>query len=1099
MTRAQQTASDPSLSVWVAANAGTGKTKVLTDRVLRLLLQGASPSRILCITYTKAAAVEMQNRIHESLKKWVAMDDAALDEVLRILTDNKNDHTTRLRARRLFAEVLDAPEGVRIQTIHGLCQSILRRFPLEAGVEPHFSVIDERTAQELLAEARQRLFTRSISGEDAQLTASVEYLASCLNESQMHEVLYALVNERRNLLPLLHAEGGVTKLVQNVYQALEIMPDITDEAIFLQCFAYEPFQENALRAAMAAGVPNADKMQSWWEQSETLARMPYYAQYREVWLTGSNEPRKKLVNKSHADFTDIMVREQERILAYEERLKSIASAKMTEAVIHVTQALLALYTRFKLQRQALDYDDLILYTLRLLTQSNMAEWVMYKMDGGLSHVLIDEAQDTSPEQWQLVQALVGDFFAGESRHTIQPTLFVVGDEKQSIYSFQGAEPDRFLSMRDFFAGQAGHADIKFERVPLGLSFRSTEAVLKVVDEVFVQENAMHEAHRNGEAGRVELWPVLQKEKQEKEHVNAWEAALEASTLQKDSQQQLAEQITAQIQQWLQTGEMLEAKGRPIRAGDVLVLVRRRNAFMHHMVRSLKQAGVPVAGVDRMMLTETLPVQDLLALAEFLLLPEDDLSLACVLKSPLCGLGEEDLFTLAYNRHPATLWSRVWENDLASVTPVRALLKSLLDKADFIRPYELFSYVLEVQGGRKAFAARLGEEALEPLEEFLALTLDYEHEHIPTLQGFLHWFNSGDAEIKRDLEHGVNAVRIMTVHGSKGLQAPIVFLPDTIHVGSYPNSLLWGEVDGEKLLLYSSSKQSDPALAAAWRQKQTDAENREYRRLLYVAMTRAEDRLYVSGCLPANRKDVPEDSWYGVVRRAMQDIAVEEEGKLIVSCPQIKEVISRTTMTEQGSALPLPDYFRLPPAPEPYPPQPLAPSQHDEEVLANAGAAPSPVSESMRFRRGTLMHRLLQFLPELPEEERASRAHIWLQHFADDMTQAMRNQMAEEVLAVLHHPDMAPVFAEGSQAEVPISGLITYKNKPRVVNGQVDRLRVEASDVWIIDYKTGRMPDETPATYIQQLEIYKQVLQTIYPDKNIHSALLWTESAKLILV
>lgn len=1131
--RAQLAASDPGYSVWVAANAGTGKTKVLTDRVLRLLLAGTMPSRILCITYTKAAAAEMENRIHRTLSDWVALDDAALAKALHSLNDRPPSDNMLRRARSLFAMVLDAPEGVRIQTIHSFCQSLLRRFPLEAGVQPHFEVIDDRTAMELLAEARMRLFSRSLrprEGDEA-LAKAINLLSSRLAEGRFQEVLQELVAERRNLLPALEGEGGDARLIAAAYAALDMPQDMTEERLFVETFSYFPQEESGLRACVKwlyEGGKTDNKyaalMQPWWQETGNRAR--YWPEYRQVWLTGGGEPRKNIatnvVVKSNPSCDALLKAEQERCLRYEARLRAIMTAQFTEAVIVVADAMLSIYSHLKAVHQFLDYDDLILLTLRLLRRDGIAPWVLYKLDGGLDHVLIDEAQDTSPEQWELVDLLVEEFFAGEGRaaHIHQRTLFVVGDEKQSIYSFQGAAPRAFGAKCHDFARRAEDAGAPFRTVALSMSFRSTAAVLEAVDKVISQPHVRagmsfrgdivpHDAFRAGDAGLVEIWPVISSDP--REQYDIWQVQQEIVS-QQDSQFYLADRIAKTISGWLRGGDLLESQNRPVRAGDVLVLVRSRNAFMHHLVRALKRLNVPVAGVDRMALTENIAVMDLLALAEFLLLPEDDLSLACVLKSPLCGISEEQLFDLAYGREAQSLWSRLQAS--AELKPCAGFLSGLLERVDYIRPYELFATVLEEYGKRLAFARRMGSEVFDPLDEFLSLALDYERSHAPSMQGFLHWLRSGETEIKRDMEQGQDAVRIMTVHGSKGLQAPIVFLPDTTTPPRADNRPLWTQHNGERVMLWSPSGAEDDPVTARLREQYKLAQEEEYRRLLYVAMTRAEDRLYVAGALGRRQKDVPENCWYRWIadgaRELMQPHKVwldgEEMEVMRYTCVQKKEVKALEKQIKTEIIPAMPDRLRHPPAPEPYPPQPLVPSRSDELASASevTGAVVlSPVADAQVFRRGNITHRLLQWLPDTEPRKREQAAMAYLARYAGEWSDAERRALLAEVLAVLDHPAMAPVFAPGSLAEVPLSGLVGMEKDapPRLLSGQVDRLCVTEEGVWVIDYKTQRIPPQTvenvPAAYLRQMAVYRAALAQVYPNRAIHCALLWT-SAPLLM-
>ncbi|KAF0097728.1 MAG: ATP-dependent exoDNAse beta subunit, partial [bacterium] len=791
-------------------------------------------------------------------------------------------------------------------------------------------------------------------------------------------------------------------------------------------------------------------------------------------------------------------------------------------------ALLEAYDRYKEVRALLDYDDLILTSRRLL--DDQAGWVLYKLDGGLDHLLIDEAQDTSAEQWAIARSLTAEFFAGLSRRDEQEpecirTVFAVGDRKQSIYSFQGAAPDHFDSMRALLRNRATAVGRSWADVPLNISFRSTPAVLAAVDAVFARDPARdgvvlageemsHIAFRTGAAGLVEIWPPVEPALENPQP--PWKPPIERITGDAPSTrlaQALARRIAAmvgaspgeRVGASPGEGDWLASRQRPVRAGDIMVLVRRRGSFVEDLVRLLKSLNVPVAGVDRMVLKEQMAVMDLMALGAFLLLPEDDLTLAVVLKSPLIGLEEDDLFALAHPRGHKSLW-RALQNHAGASTPfgqAHALLAELLAMVDYRRPHELYATVLGPLDGRRRLVARLGPDAEDALDEFLTLTLRYETHHTPSLQGFLHWLETTRAEVKRNLDQsGVDAVRILTVHNAKGLQAPIVFLPDTLQAPDRTPSLLWEEGE-EGLMFWPPSHQApENPWCASLREAAKHARDREYRRLLYVAMTRAEDRLYVCGW--HTQKAPPPACWYTLIRTALEPLGTVETDPLLAALtpsllPAAEVLRLRSTSDESTGAaarelplapvrLPPPPWAVMPPPREPAPPRPLAPSRPDDrEPPVHA-----PARSEARFRRGRLVHRLLQSLPLVPAEQREAAARRYLDHAGADLTSLARAALAKEVLAVLDHPAMAPLFGLNAQAEVPVVGLVGA----RVVSGQVDRLVVTENAVIIADYKTNRPPpqrtEDVARFYLQQMAAYRAVLETIYPGRRVDCVLVWTD-------
>jgi ATP-dependent helicase/nuclease subunit A len=814
-------------SIWVAASAGTGKTTVLTNRVLTLLLHGTPPSRILCLTFTKAAAAEMANRINESLSRWTTMEDGALAQDLQKLTDGHPNAEQRDRARQLFAKVLDAPGGMTIATIHAFCQSLLRRFPLEAGVPPHFELMDERSSTEALEAAREAVLNHARRGEDADLKDALDQVVEHVHEANFAELLGALATERGRLDAVL--AGGLERFAAALRRELGLLNEDSVEKIIAAACAAGAADEVSLRHAAtvmcaATGVRDQSRgatIAGW--LADEASRADIFDDYLGAFFTKDGGRFKDIITKKlgekYPGAAQALATEAERL----DRVRAARCAATlyaaSIALVRLSAAMLAEYERYKTRRALLDYDDLVLRARDLLRRPGIAPWVLFKLDGGLDHILIDEAQDTNPEQWEIVQLISEEFFAGEGAHDSARTVFTVGDAKQSIYSFQRADPAKFIAMRSHFEAAAGEK--RWRLVPLDISFRSVAAVLRAVDAVFAETTASdgvaldghaihHESFRHGHAGLVELWPpALPLEAPTEE---PWRLPVVQQQA-REARSRLASAIAATIKSWLDTGERLESRDRRITPGDIMVLVRRRGPFVGELVRALKQTDVRVAGVDRMLLTEQLAVEDMMALGNFLLLPEDDLTLATVLKGPLFHFTEEALFDLAWRRR-GSLWNELTRRREETPEYARAAteLGALLARADFVPPYELFAEILSARHGRQSVLGRLGVEARDPLDEFLAAALAYERTHGVSLQGFLHWLAAGEAEVKRDLEPNArDEVRILTVHGAKGLEAPIVFLPDTLQIPKTMTKLFWSARD---LPLWLVDRTAMPGAAAS---------------------------------------------------------------------------------------------------------------------------------------------------------------------------------------------------------------------------------------------------------------------------------------------
>ncbi|WP_173981546.1 double-strand break repair helicase AddA [Magnetospirillum sp. SS-4] len=1124
----QRRAADPSASVWVAASAGTGKTKVLTDRVLALLLAGTPPHKILCLTFTKAAAAEMAFRIQGRLAGWATSSDARLGGDLAALLGRAAEERECVRARRLFAQVLDAPGGMHIETIHAFCQSLLRRFPLEAGIAPHFQVMDDRDAGELLEAAKLAVLGAARDGRDAPLAEALAVVSGRIHETAFPELMAELASGRGRLERLMERHGGLAGVTGALRSRLGLDEGETAAVLLDRACDDGRLDAAGLRRAVeglqggtVTDQKNAAAMAAW--LADPAGRPAGFAGWRSVFLTDKGVIRKTLCTKAVREaFPHVeaaMLAEAERLLRVSDRLKSAAVFEATRALLTLGSALLEHYRRAKAARALMDYDDLILAARDLLARPGAAAWVLFKLDGGIDHVLIDEAQDTNPDQWAVVAALTGEFFSGRGAREVLRTVFAVGDAKQSIYSFQRADPREFERMRQSFARHVPAAGRKWDVVDLNLSFRSAPAVLDAVNAVFGQgrpgrdgvagpdDDITHLAHRQGHAGRVELWPVV--EPRAADEIPPWKPPVER--IRGDSPRtRLARLVARRIRAMIGT-ERLESRNRPVRAGDVLVLVRRRGGFVEDLVRELKTLKVEVAGSDRMVLSDQMAVMDLVALGNLLLLPEDDLTLATVLKGPLVGLSEEQLFTLARDRGEAGLWETLKRRILADPAFEEAylLLSDLLAQADRLTPFGLYSRVLGPLGGRKRLLARLGLDAEDAIDEFMALTLAFERAHPPSMQDFLHWLETSGLEIKRDLEQsGRDAVRIMTVHGSKGLQAPVVILPDTMQVPTRGSRLLWlGEGDDEMLAWPARADDMD-SLCAQGAEARRQAGQREYRRLLYVAMTRAEDRLIVCGW--RQRKAPPESCWYNLVRDGLEPLAdtvgdsflaaaaeTEDDRVLVLASPQTASIAAGD---DAGAATPpaepLPDWALMPAGVEPVPPRPLAPSRPDGEEppvrspLAEAEGGP-------RWQRGKLIHRLLQTLPDLARAERPKAMMRFLARPQWGLETKDRLAIANEVSDILDHPGLTALFGPGARAEVPLVGHMGE----RIVSGRVDRLLVTPSEVVVADYKTNRKPPADPAgvpgLYLRQMAAYRLALACIYPRHRVRCVLVWTDGPVLM--
>lgn len=1099
-TKQQHSAANPTESVWVEASAGTGKTKVLSDRVLRLLLNSETPhpERILCLTYTKAGAVEMKSRIFERLSEWSVISSESLQNNLAALLSGEDLSYAELknyekRARTLFALLLDTAGGIKIQTIHSFCQDILSRFPLEAGVTPYFEVMESEEQIDILEQIRKKLIIEAENNPESLAAKHMRYITENMKERNFSAALQEIIEKKAKLQNIFEKYADFADFAKNLALKIGAEPDK------LSADFYNEFKNNAaplisktieiLRHGTDKEAETADVLQKIIDNGFNFQN---FSTLQKLILSTENTPKIKGTKASKAYNPQIVDLGQTLADIMNETAQKIARQKLffaSQAIFGLAHELFSAYDEYKQKRAKLDYDDLIFYTNRLLSSSASTDWVLYKLDGGIDHILVDEAQDTSPAQWNIIKALSEEFFAGLDNKKEPCTIFVVGDRKQSIFSFQGADPQKMEEMSAYFSDKAAGS---FKKINLDVSFRSTSAVLDVVNKVFSVPEAFsgvvakgekvnHLPYRLSEFGKVEIWPLLVKENQENSQNDEQSYLTPKKSI--SLKYQLAQKIVAKIKELMQKST---DSPRPLHFGDFMVLVQKRAHFINEFIRACKEENVNVSGADRIKLSEQIAVQDLISLAKVLLLPNDDLSLAEVLKSPLFNLNDDDLFKLCYNRGGANLWSRL--KDFEQYNETYTQLQNLFNMVDFVRPFELFDYVLTKTEGRKKFILRMGYEVEDALDEFMNLVLNFEKEHIPSMQNFVEWIENHNLEVKREAkQNDVDAVRLMTAHGSKGLQARVVFLPDTTIDGAVKNEqkLLIDEQRNTAYFPFSKDYYEDNAKDINRNLGEKEAEER--RRLLYVALTRAEDELYICG-YSNSAKNSSGDSWYELCRSALAQAGEKKaDGTLVYETSGEIKSPKKMQKPSDNTKFPPQSWIYIDAKAENALAKPYTPSKLDDGEEADSV---SPLADSGDYyKRGTVIHKMLQFLPKTTENQLEVAQKYLAQ---SDFSAFEQKQILSEVAAVLHNPEFADIFGPYSRAEVPIMGEV----QNRIISAQIDRLIILPDKIKIVDFKTNRRINEIPPAYVNQLKVYAELIKRIYPNKPIETYILWTNKLKL---
>ncbi len=1131
----QQQAAKPSDWVWVTANAGSGKTHVLAERVIRLLLEGVEPSRILCLTYTKVAAANMRSRVFDGLAKFAIADDLGLKASLEKLGATRTGAKDLEKARRLFAEALETPGGLKIQTIHAFCEMVLRRFPLEANIAGHFELLQGQAETVLIAEARARLILKaSDHANHSELASAFSQVFAVAGEDGLEKLVSSAINLRDELAGFIPRAIGEYRDWRPLYESLGFAGE-TEETIAATMWPAEGMDDAGLkkmldvaaRAAAAnfnnyiapdahAALATSDRV----KKADLLVKgflkgdwTPYGESY------AAPASIKKLEPNSYETYLAAAT----HIQTVAGRLADFRLARRTTSALLLAETLIAEYEAMKQRRGLLDFSDLISRTQRLLTRPEVSAWVRYKLDAGIDHVLLDEAQDTSPGQWDVLKALTTEIFDNSEGSNRQRTVFVVGDPKQSIYSFQGARPDSFDLQRSAYERDAKRSGLELKSLKFLASFRSAPAILNGVDNVFAQDEVrkgvtsdgtgtVHESLRPGAIGRIDVWDVMRATLPEAPKEWTDRPDIEQAPLVK-----VAKSVAKTIARWTKTGFA--------KPGEILVLVRKRNAFIHALARELKNIGVPVGGVDRLTLLSHIAIKDLLALARVCVAPADSLSLASLLKSPVFGYSDDKMMALALAANGKSLLQALARQTDTKSIAVFDQLKIWRDRADTMPLDKFFALALGADGLRRKFVARFGSEVEDILDAFLMVAAEATREDNPGLDAFVEALESDPPEIKRQMDQARDEVRIMTVHAAKGLEARHVFLADgggaIAHSSQRPVLGIYNKagmpLGGRDCYLWLTGGEKSPLLKDIIDRLTMLAED-EYRRLLYVAMTRAENTLTICGWRGVKDK---QNGWAEWVKAGLfggdgkHDYVSPEGISMCRFAPN--GAMPETGLISATDAAKAEPFAFAALSPEPEIPRPLAPSaaaliieadsENELEKLLEPQAYISPVLGNAEetpaaMQRGTLVHTLLQRLPDMPIDDRAAAATRFIARNAGALSANDQGRIVDEALAVVNNPVFAALFALGSKAEVQVSGTVNLNGKNQIIAGKIDRISQTGTTVTLIDFKTGRAPkdaSQVPQSHIVQLALYRLLVAPVFPNCVVHAALVYTSALKLMVL
>jgi ATP-dependent helicase/nuclease subunit A len=1072
---------DPKNSVVVEACAGSGKTWLLVSRIVRLLLDGVKPGEILAITFTRKAAQEMQARLHEWLHLLAVQDDDSVRQFLCERAVDDIDGVLLEKARGLYRDALLAQPAITISTFHGWFMQIIQRAPLNAGVPVGMQLLERTSA--MRDEAWQAFADSLRAAPDGETAQFMQWLFAEYGLHSTRALLENFVHKRAEWWAYSSGqENAVAWVVDQLRAELEV--DIDFDPIADACSdATLQAAVQAFARALATGTEtqcnNADKLQAAWEVTDPHQR---FAALSLALYTQADEPRSFKPTKKQDAESFLLARDVlfDKMQTVRDALTELAALHMNEAALHCGAALLERYQELKLRSQQMDFTDLEWQVCRLLNQSDCAEYMQYKLDSRYKHVLLDEFQDTNPLQWQILQSWFSAAAAVDSR----PTVFVVGDPKQSIYRFRRADARLFGVVREFLEREFGAHYLTQNETR-----RNAPAVLDAVNGVFSEhpdgfvDFEEHIAHHQDLPGHIEVLPLAVVENAESEVSPDGQFGLRnplttpRTEEQSGSREIEAEQFAAYIAD-IVANWSVQDDGSTLRRAeyrDIMVLVRKRT-HLRVYEHALRARHIPFLTSRRGGLLDTLEAEDIQALLTFLITPFADLELAQALRSPLFACPDKDLMRIAADAE-GNWWTRlqrIAENGAASPQLQRAhrLLKDWLALADKLPVHDLLDRIYFEGDLLHRYAAALPAELHETVranqQAFMEIALNVDAGRYPSLPRFLAELRELRAAENESPDEGKvgevgNALRIYTVHEAKGLEAPIVWLLDANDTqrktDSYSVLLDWqpNEPRPAHFSLFSD-KRGRGAKRAPYFDADEAYARREEMNLLYVAMTRAKQALLVSG-----NGEPAETSWYGRIAATVQqsENSLHAEASSATSGPQADV---RSHKLDGAEA---------------------------ERLASDLTALRQPIPTGQRAvcatseqRRGIWLHALLQHL--VPPQVVSDRAELQQRCGIPPSEMDLLWQQAQYWLAL---PQLQRFFDwqhyRNACNEMP------YVNARGELK-RIDRLVEFDDEVWVLDYKTGAKPDVAP--YRAQMQEYRTAMQAVYVGKAVRCALLFADGA-----